>query len=113
MGTYANTKELKPGDVIKIPGFVYSTPYGFLTHAGADMPDWIPIGEHEIVFTVPEGFNAVAAAVEMVDKSIDKERAEHAEKMRKLAEKKAELLQITYQGAEILDAEPIFEDKTK
>jgi hypothetical protein len=111
--TTLNTKDLKPGDVIRLPGFIYATPYGFITHAGHAMPDWIVIGEHEIVFTIPEGFNAVAAAVAMVDNAMEKERAEHTQKMQQLAEKKAELLQITYEGAQVLDAEMIFEDKTK
>lgn len=111
--TILNIKDLKPGDVIRLPGLIYATPYGFITHAGQGMLDWVIIGEHEIVFTVPEGFNAISAAVTMVDNAMEKERAEHIQKIQQLTEKKAELLQITYQGATVLDPEIIIEDKTK
>lgn len=100
-------EDFKPGEVHTHTGFVAITAYGNLTHISTEMPEhgYVTILPYNITFTVPEGFNAVQEAVKSIDMEMDKERQELAEKLQRLQAKKNELLQISYEGNDILDAE--------
>lgn len=100
-------EDLKPGQVHVIPGFIAISQYGSFTHCTHEMTEhgYITIAPHEITFTVPEGFNAVQEAVKAIDSLMDKERGDLATKLQRLQAKKNELLQISFAGNDILDAE--------
>lgn len=100
-------EDLKPGQVHVMPGFIAVSQYGTLSHCAHEMTEhgYITIAPHEITFTVPEGFNAVQEAVKAIDSLMDKERGDLAAKLQRLQAKKNELLQISFAGNDILDAE--------
>ena len=96
-----------PGTEHTLTGFILISPYGNLTHAGCPMEDngYVTVVPHDIQFTIPEGFNAIQEAVKALDAEMEKERGELAEKLRSLQAKKNDLLQLSYGGNDILDAE--------
>lgn len=100
-------KDLVPGSVHTITGFIAVSEYGMLSHISADMSKYgyMTVAPHDISFTIPEGFNAVNSAVQAIDAIMEKERAALAEKLQRLQARKNELLQISFAGNDILDAE--------
>lgn len=102
-------EDLKPGQVHTQEGFILLTQYGSITHANCEMKEhgYITVCPHTLIFTIPDGFNAVQEAVKAIDAQMDQERGELAEKLQRLQAKKNELLQLTYGGNTILDAEKI------
>lgn len=100
-----NPKDIKPGQMLSIKGFVMASQFGGATFFTCKLPDYIVLGEHTLEFVVPEGFNAVASAVAELEEQIEAKKEKHHKELAILQERKAQLLQISYGGAEILDAE--------
>lgn len=100
-------KDLVPGSVHTITGFIAISEYGTLSHTSCDMTKhgYMTVAVHDINFTIPEGFNAVQSAVQAIDAKMESERGELAAKLQRLQAKKNELLQISFAGNDILDAE--------
>lgn len=101
---FINPTDLVPGQKIKQTVHLTLTSYGCLMASNFKMVNDIYIGEAVVEFTVPEDFNAVAQAVAAVDRKIATITQEAQTLLKPLREQKAQLLQISYQGAEILDA---------
>lgn len=100
-----NPKDIKPGQVLHIKGFVMASQLGGVIFFSCKLPDYIVIGEHTIEFTVPEGFNAITSAVADIDEQIEAKKEKYHKELAGLKERKNQLLQISYGGAEILDPE--------
>lgn len=100
-------KDLVPGSDHTITGFIAVNEYGMLSHISADMSEYgyMTIAPHDISFTIPKGFNAVQSAVQAIDAKMESARSELAAKLQHLQAKKNELLQISFAGNDILDAE--------
>lgn len=100
-------KDLKPGQTHSVEGFIIVSSYGTITHSMNEMPEhgYITICPYTLTFTIPEGFNAVKQAVNAIDAEMEKERSDLAKKLQRLQAKKNELLQLSYGGNDILDAE--------
>lgn len=60
--------------------------------------DYIPLGTVEIEVPVPKDQNPVELMVEALDKEAESVRAEAGRKLDQIAEKKAKLLALTWQG---------------
>ena len=101
---YLDPAILVPGQKIKQTVHLMVSSYGSISISTFKYQDYIYIGEAEVEFTVPEGFNAVAQAVAAIDNKIEAIQDEAQKRLRPLREQKAQLLQISYAGAEILDA---------
>lgn len=97
-------KDIHAGDTFEIDLHVMVNMYGGITVSTHKWNDAVYLGPASVSFTVPEGFNPVHQAVAAIDKQLDTLADEYQKKKAKLNEKKAELLQISYGGAEILDA---------
>ena len=102
---YIEPTALVPGLKIKQSIKLQLTTYGSLSVSQHHFDGHVLIDTIEVEFTVPEGFNPIAQAVTALDKQIESIMDEARRRAKPFHEKKAELLQITYQGAEILDAE--------
>jgi len=102
---FIDPKTLKPGQKIKQTVNLMLSDFGGIAMSAHKFPDYILVAVAEVEFTVPESFNAVAQAVDALDNQITNIQNETQAKLKVLREKKAQLLQITYQGADILDAE--------
>lgn len=104
---FFDPKTIKPGQQFQLKNFVVISPYGgTLMLLSCELEGYITLGTHEFTFTVPEGFNAVAQAVAAVDRKIDALVSEHNIAISELREKKAQLLQLSYGGNDVLDAVP-------
>jgi hypothetical protein len=103
---YIKPENLKPGQVLSYEVNVMVDSYGSISVSNYRFQDKIFIGSAMVSVTVPADFNPVVQAVAAIDNQLDTLAAKYHEEKAKLAEKKAQLLQITYGGAEILDARP-------
>lgn len=101
---HIQAKDLKVGDVLEIDLHVMVNLYGSMSVSTHKWNDAVYVGPAQLVFTVPEGFNPAAQAVAAIDKQLDTLADEYQKKKAVLTEKKAQLLQISYGGNDILDA---------
>lgn len=101
---FLSMKALTPGSTHTLPGFIMTDGTGWVTHAGSKLEGYMVICEHPVIFTVPADFNAVAKMVDTIDSKLDTLATEYHREKNKLIEKKSQLLQISYGGAEVLDA---------
>ena len=103
-----NLKDYKPGQVVTVSGFVSQLHY-------LDTPTWhtielassgyVTICPHDITFTIPEGFNAVAAEVSSIEKALSEAAESYHQTVASLRERKQQLLQLTFDDGEVMDAE--------
>lgn len=102
---FLDPTKLKPGDKIKQLVHLQLSTYGSISVSSYHFDQYILIDSVEVEFTVPEGFNPVQQAVAALDAQINSVMDEAYKRTQPLKEKKAQLLQISYGGADILDAE--------
>lgn len=98
-------KKLKAGDKVKQLVYLQVSTYGSISVSGYQFSEHVQLGSMEVEFTVVDGFNPVQAAVAAIDKQIENVMDEAYKRTAPMKQKKAELLQITYGGNEILDKE--------
>jgi hypothetical protein len=99
-------KSLKPGDILEFEGVFQVSPYGWTSiNSGAGIPDYVTIAPVKISVTVPDGFNGITAMVQVLDDKAEAVRKEADGKILVLTKQKNDLLQLSYGGQEILDAE--------
>lgn len=111
MTEYIKPEDLKPGQVLTLDVHVMVDTYGCISVSNYHFEDKIYIGPSTVTITVPEDFNATSQAVAVIDAQLDSLANEYHTAKNKLAEKKAQLLQISYGGNEILDAvtQPLYQ----
>ena len=84
------------GQKVVLPGFVIVNDYGFTTWSSGEMSEhgYITVAPHDLEFTVPATFNAVAAEVAAIEKKLDTMADEYHGKVANLKERIASLLCI-------------------
>jgi len=102
-------KDYKPGHVISAPGFLMQLPYSEdVTWHVRELPasGYVTLGPCPITFTVPEGFNCVAAEISSIDAAIGEAAESYHQTMASLRQRKEALLQLSHSSdeSEILDA---------
>ena len=100
-------KNYKPGQVVSVPGFVQQARYSLT-------PTWhttelsghgyVVICPFPLTFTVPSTFNVVAAQIAAIDKALVQAADSYHQTVASLKEQKRELLQVTYEDGEVLEA---------
>lgn len=85
-------------NTIKIPGFIVKNEYGTYHHAICDMSEYgyITVCPHDIEIPMPAEFNPVAAEVSMLEKKLNVMANEHAQKVKQIKDRIANLLCIEY-----------------
>lgn len=102
---FHNPKDLKPGQEISLSGIVQiSTFGGTILLCSILLDGYIKLGEYSFTHVIPDDFNSTLSAVDAIDQQIERMKDKHQAELHKLLDQKAQLLQITYEGAEILDA---------
>lgn len=101
---FIDPTKLKAGDKIKQKIFLQISTYGSISVSAYQFNEHIQVASLEVEFTVPEGFNPVQQAVAAIDQAIANVMDEAHKRTKPMKEKRNQLLQITYAGAEILDA---------
>lgn len=89
-------------ETIKIEGFIAKSPYGSgFTHIPVDMSEhgYITVCPHTIEVPMPADFNPIAAEVAALNKKLDKENEEHADRVKLIKDRIANLLCIEYTPA--------------
>lgn len=85
--------KLEPGMTITIPGFVMCSAYGGVLFAGCTLPGYTTVGEHTIVFTVPENYKSKHAEIAALEEEIERVKSEQVAHLGQLILKKDQLMQ--------------------
>lgn len=90
--------ELKAGQEVEVPGFIIVSKYGFITHAGSEMPDhgYLTVMPYNLKFTVPADFNPVAAQVSALEAEREKLKKEFNNRIAKINDQISKLQAICY-----------------
>lgn len=104
-------KELVPGQVIEVPGFVYMYTWSpmkfFTTDEVSTDASRVNICPHTLTFTVPADFHPTKAELHSIDKAITVAADAYHSTLRELTERRTALLQLTFEpDGEVVDAAP-------
>lgn len=103
---FMDPKELKPGMKLKSTVNLMVSTHGSISVSQHHFSGHIIVATVDVEFTVPADFNVVAEAVKAIDEEVDRIMEEARTKAAPLHKQKAQLLQISYGGNDVLDAVP-------
>lgn len=116
-----NMKDLKPGELAVIPGFLMTSPYGGgLTWNVTELEEngYMTVSPLALNFQVPADFDPVRAEVSGLDRQMSKAADAYHQTIGALKERKQALLQITHTVGETevitqeeIDAAPLYNFK--
>lgn len=115
-----NMKDLKPGELAVIPGFLMQSAFGDITWSTQELEahGYMTISAVSIQFPVPRDFNPVHIEVASLDRQMSKAADAYHQTIGALKERKQALLQITHSVGETevitqaeIDAAPLYNFK--
>jgi hypothetical protein len=104
--------KFQPGSTHKITVFIHKPRVeclGFMLHTGDLTERGYPlIGTQEILFTIPEGFNPVAAELAMLNKELETLNDQHMQRVAQIKGRINDLLALSYEPkTEVIDGHEI------